>query len=190
MLRALARKLPHVERGSRPSFHDPCRPTTPLLTMVVGTVRRSDAAAPLRTLVLMSVALMVGFALGRRAPATAVVESSQSSDRLYLYVSFDVKPERRDEFLRQIRANEAATLGSEPLNRAYLWGEDIEVPNRFHFHEEYVGEAGQKAHFATDHFKVWDAFVKTDPFSGPVNGPYKFLAASPAPETYAGKYQN
>ena len=71
-----------------------------------------------------------------------------------------------------------------------MWGEDIETPNRFLFHEEYVGVAGFEAHLATPHVAVWDEFVATDPFTGPVLGPWKYYAAAPAPVKYPGKFQN
>ena len=156
----------------------------------------------LRTLALMLVALVAGFVLGRGGRPSGISNfcgrgdwvEAVGGERTYLYVAFDVKPERREEFLTTVRQNEAGTLGTEPLNRAYMWGEDIEVPNRFHFHEEYVGTAGFDEHLKTPHVKVWDAFVDTDPFVGGkekgVMGPYKYYAASPAPKEYIGKFQN
>ena len=75
------------------------------------------------------------------------------------------RPDRREEFLQVIRNNEKGTTTTEPLNRAYIWGEDTETPNLFHFHEEYVGLAGFEAHKAAPHFAVWEAFADTDPFT-------------------------
>ena len=126
-----------------------------------------------RGLVATTVAALSVFALGRfSAPAAT---SSDVSGRLYLQVSFDVKPERREDFLSAIRANEAAT-NKEPLNRAYLWGEDTTTPNRFHFHEEYHGSAGFEAHKTSAHFADWEVFVSTDPFAAPVDGPFFYEA--------------
>ena len=78
------------------------------------------------------------------------------------------RPERRDEFLEVIRGNEHGTLTTEPLSKAYIWGEDVSTPNLFHFHEEYTSHAGFVAHTKTPHFKVWEDFVATDPFTSEV----------------------
>ena len=112
------------------------------------TMRRSPGGLVATTLAAIAV-----FGLGRFSAPSSV--SSDVSGRLYLKVSFDVKPERRGDFLAAIRANEKGT-NKEPLNRAYLWGEDTETPNRFHFHEEYQGSAGFEAHLASAHVAAWD----------------------------------
>ena len=132
------------------------------------TMRRSPGGLVATTLAAIAV-----FGLGRFSAPSSV--SSDVSGRLYLKVSFDVKPERRGDFLAAIRANEKGT-NKEPLNRAYLWGEDTETPNRFHFHEEYQGSAGFEAHLASAHVAAWDAFVATDPFTAPIDGPLTYEA--------------
>mmetsp|Transcript_14990 Transcript_14990/g.25050 ORF Transcript_14990/g.25050 Transcript_14990/m.25050 type:complete len:147 (-) Transcript_14990:145-585(-) len=125
----------------------------------------------LRMLVL-ALALVVGFVFGRASAPRIDAVKSEPSGIVYNYISFDVKPERREDFLASIRTNEKDTLSLEPLARAYKWGEDLNVPNRFHFHEAYAGGyAGFKAHLDSEHIAQWDALVATDPFLVKPNGP-------------------
>lgn len=140
-------------------------------------------ASLLRTLIVACVALVAGFLLGRRSAGVLAVPHSTSSlfstaleePSVYNYISFDVKPERREDFLKSILANERDTLTLEPAARAYRWGEDLDVPNRFHFHEEYAGgKAGFQAHLDSAHIAQWDALVATDPFATVPNGPHLY----------------
>ena len=55
---------------------------------------------------------------------------------LCLNVRFTVKPERREEFLREITADQRGTMRDEPLARRMLVGEDEAAPNTFHLHEQ------------------------------------------------------
>ena len=43
--------------------------------------------------------------------------------------------------------------------------QDIDTPNIFHFHEEYLGLAGYNYHFEAPHFAPWEAFVATEPLT-------------------------
>lgn len=83
-----------------------------------------------------------------------------------LNVELCIKPKVREEFLDVIRQNKAGS-DVEPLCMQYSWGEDIYDPNKFHFHEQYVSEDGLLQHFEGDHFKVWEAFASSDPFTRP-----------------------
>lgn len=129
-----------------------------------------ESVVLLRTLALMTLSAMVGYYAGTGGNPSAALAFREPS--VYNYISFDVKPERREEFLASIHANEKDTLALEPAARAYRWGEDINVPNRFHFHEEYAGGAsGFQAHLDSAHLKQWNALVATDPFTATPNGP-------------------
>ena len=90
-----------------------------------------------------------------------------SAQHYCLGVCLKVKPERRDEFLECIQANQRGTLTTEPLALAYLFGEDETSTNTFHFFEAYKGRAGFEAHTQTPHFADWEKFVATDPLSAP-----------------------
>ena len=82
-------------------------------------------------------------------------------------VCLRVKPERRDEFIDCIRANQEGTLTSEPLAVTYVFGEDETTPDTWRFFEQYVGREGFEAHTQTTHFAAWKAFASTDPFTSP-----------------------
>lgn len=104
----------------------------------------------------------VFFYAERRAPGEG---NAECKGRYCLNVRMGIKPERRDEFLSCIANNQRGTLESEPLALEYVFGEDENVPNVFHFHEQYVDRKGFDAHTKTKHFAAWEAFVETDPFS-------------------------
>lgn len=99
--------------------------------------------------------------------AVASVASALKAPLYCLNVQLCVKPERRDEFLATIKANQAGTLSKEPLAVTYLFGEDEGQPNTFHFFEQYEGRTGFEAHTQTPHFAEWEEFASTDPFTSP-----------------------
>ena len=84
-----------------------------------------------------------------------------------LNVQLCIKPERRDEFLATIKANQAGTLTKEPLAVTYLFGEDANEPNTFHMFEQYLGRDGFAQHAASPHYGAWAEFKATEPFSAP-----------------------
>ena len=85
---------------------------------------------------------------------------------LCLNVRFTVKPERREEFLREIAADQRGTMTDEPLAKVMLVGEDVSAPNTFHLHEQFCrGREGFLAHLAAPHFQPWQAFVDSEPFT-------------------------
>ena len=92
--------------------------------------------------------------------AVASVASALKAPLYCLNVQLCIKPERRDEFLATIKANQAGTLSKEPLAVTYLFGEDETTPNTFHFHEKYKGRAGFEAHTKAPHFAVWETFAR------------------------------
>ena len=102
------------------------------------------------------------FFLAHAGPTDKVVNQAA----VCLNVELNVKPERREEFL-QVIANNKKGSDQETACLQYSWGENIETPNRFHFHEQYVGEEGVVAHNAAPHFQMWEEFVQTDPFTIP-----------------------
>lgn len=91
-------------------------------------------------------------------------------DAFCLNVQLDVKAELREEFLRVIQ-NNAINSNKEQLCLQYIYGEDENVANRFHFHEQYKGKDGGRegfdAHTTMEHFKLWEEFTQLDPFTQP-----------------------
>ena len=102
-------------------------------------------------------------------------EDSTATPVVALNVILRLKEEAREKFLEVILNNQKGTLNKElePLALEYIFGEDANEPNTFHFHEKYLGEAGIAAHNAAPHFAVWEEFVQTDPFTSPPEV-YKF----------------
>lgn len=92
-------------------------------------------------------------------------------DAYCLNVKLCIEQNVRDEFLAVIENNARGSNQDEKLCLQYIWGEDVNEPNTFHFHEQYTGSDGGKegfdAHAATEHFGRWAAFEATDPFTKP-----------------------
>ena len=52
-----------------------------------------------------------------------------------------------------------------------MYGEDVSTPNKFIFHEEYLGKEGFDAHCSSPHFAKWEEFVNTYGDDGPFTVP-------------------
>lgn len=129
------------------------------------------ARCVLRALLLSSScqALVLSGARARAPVPTMSIIERPDSALFCLNVCLRVKPERREEFLDCIRANQEGTLATEPLAVTYAYGEDESTPNTWRFFEQYLGKAGFEAHTQTDHFAAWEAFASSEPspFSAP-----------------------
>jgi quinol monooxygenase YgiN len=86
-----------------------------------------------------------------------------------LNVELCIQPEVREEFLRVIRNNQNGSRNPtlEPHCLQYDFGESVERPNSFYFHEQYMGKEGFQAHTVAPHFVAWEAFAATEPFTKP-----------------------
>ena len=93
-----------------------------------------------------------------------VTSPSQVHQRYAVNLKFTVKPERRNDFIDLIRDNQRKTLDLEPAALQYVVGEDIESPNTFYLHEEFIGSEGFDAHRAMDHAADWATFKNSNPF--------------------------
>ena len=80
-------------------------------------------------------------------------------------LKFSVKPARRQDFLSLIKQNQRKSLDLEPAALQYTVGEDIETPNCFYIHEQFIGVEGFDAHREMEHAADWAAFKNSDPFS-------------------------
>ena len=87
-----------------------------------------------------------------------------------LNVELCVQTDFRDEFLEVIDNNQKGSR-KEPLCLQYDYGESIDEPNSFYFHEEYTGKEegkeGFDAHSVAPHFQKWEEFAAKDPFTKP-----------------------
>jgi quinol monooxygenase YgiN len=74
--------------------------------------------------------------------------------------------EVREDFLRVIENNQKGS-NQEELCYQYSYGECIDEPNKFIFHEEFQGKEGFDAHAVAPHFVAWEEFAATCPFTKP-----------------------
>jgi quinol monooxygenase YgiN len=81
-----------------------------------------------------------------------------------LNVRLDVKPHRRDEFLRVIQHDGKCTVGNEPDALQFVVGEDMDSANTFYLHEQYKSEDAFHYHTQTPHYAKWSTFCNSDPF--------------------------
>jgi len=72
-----------------------------------------------------------------------------------LIVSFDVVPDRREQFLAAIAENATACRRDEPGCLHFDVAEDINRPNRFYFYELYCDAEALAAHRSAPHFLRW-----------------------------------
>ena len=80
-----------------------------------------------------------------------------------LNVQLCINPAVREEFMEVILNNQDGSRNKEPLCLQYDFGEDVDNPNVFHFHEQYAeDEAGFNAHAVAPHFVKWEEFVAKD----------------------------
>jgi quinol monooxygenase YgiN len=77
-----------------------------------------------------------------------------------------IPDEVRDDFLRVIQNNQKGS-NQEELCHQYSYGECIDEPNKFIFHEEFQGKEGFDAHAVAPHFVAWEEFAATCPFTKP-----------------------
>lgn len=89
---------------------------------------------------------------------------SQLTPPYCVNVRCKVKESRRDDFLTLIKDNQARTLEDEPEALQYVAGEDVEEPNVFYIHEEFLTPQGFVFHRGTSHNANWQKFKATDPF--------------------------
>lgn len=80
-------------------------------------------------------------------------------------VRMDIQPERREEFVKIIKEDQKLTLSDEEGSLQFVIGEDIETPNRFYLHEQYVSEEAFQVHTKAPYFKTWTDFCASMPWS-------------------------
>ena len=119
------------------------------------------------------------FYLSHDGPSSKILPTTKEGEdtppttkRLCLNAQLNIKPEVRDEFLQVI---ENLKVGGDTIEEKCLqftWGESLEIPNQFHVHEQYIGEAdglqGYEEHLQTPHVAARDEFTATKkPFTKP-----------------------
>ncbi len=82
-----------------------------------------------------------------------------------VHVELYIKEEYVSEFLNVIANNQRGSQNNdiEPLCLQYVYGESIDTPYKYVFHEEYIGNnhgrEGFDIHTTTPHFQKWEEFV-------------------------------
>jgi len=81
-----------------------------------------------------------------------------------LNVEIRPNPERRDEFIACMLANQAGTLNRdiEPGNIHYFFGENANEPNVFHVQEQFVNKDAFLFHTKTPHFAAWQVYASSE----------------------------
>ena len=77
-----------------------------------------------------------------------------------IHVTFQVKPEAREEFLAAARVAAATTRRLESGNQLYRFSVDIDDPNTIVLAEEWVDKDALIAHTKMDHFAVFRAAIE------------------------------
>jgi autoinducer 2-degrading protein len=86
---------------------------------------------------------------------------------LAIWVSVQVKPERRDDFLRAIEEDGRGSREDEPGCLRFDVLQDRDDPDHYYFYEVYRDEAAMEAHRAAPHYQVWAAAVQDGVLTGP-----------------------
>ena len=74
-----------------------------------------------------------------------------------MIIECNVKPEKRDEFLKVIEHDAVHSEHDEPGCLRFDVLNDLEDPNKFFFYEVYKDEAAFQAHTKTPHLAAWRA---------------------------------
>jgi len=72
-----------------------------------------------------------------------------------LFVTLQVRSDKRDRFLAAIADNAAASVREEPGCLRFDVMQDAKHSDRFYFYEIYTDRAAFDAHKAAPHFAVW-----------------------------------
>ena len=92
--------------------------------------------------------------------------ASDAGGPFALNVKMSIQPEKRDAFLKQIQDDQKCSREDEEGNLQFSISEDVEAPNTFYLHEQYVDESAFQAHVESPHFKRFAEFCESEkPFS-------------------------
>merc|ERR1712070_349424 len=90
--------------------------------------------------------------------------TTMSSNAFALNVAFNVKPDRRDEFLEVLSNHVKQSLLAEPNSLQFQFGVDTEDPNVFYLHEEFKDISDHRGtHSNSEHYRGVVEFMGTDP---------------------------
>jgi quinol monooxygenase YgiN len=84
-----------------------------------------------------------------------------------IWVAVQVKPERREDFLRAIEEDARGSREDEPGCLRFDVLQDSADPHRHYFYEVYRDEAALEAHRAAPHYQVWAEAVASGVLAEP-----------------------
>ena len=84
-----------------------------------------------------------------------------------IWVSVQVKPERRDDFLKAIEEDARGSRDDEPGCLRFDVLQDSADPDHYYFYEVYRNEAALEEHRAAPHYQVWAKAVEDGVLVGP-----------------------
>jgi len=126
----------------------------------------ATCAAFLSTLFLL---LRPSYGFSARVYTKLKMSSSSTSDAgppFALNAKMSIRPEIREAWLKQLKDNQMCTRRDEEGNLQFSISEDVETPNTFYLHEQFVDEPAFNAHAGSPHFKRYDEFCQAEkPFS-------------------------
>ena len=77
-----------------------------------------------------------------------------------IFVTFNVKPVRLDQFMQASYGDAEASVGNEPGCFRFDILKDQKSPSRVHFYEVYKDQAAVDAHIKYPHYLKWRAEVE------------------------------
>ena len=108
----------------------------------------------------------LSFSLQTSTELRMTPSSIDESKPFALNVKKIIRPEKRDEWLKQIKDDQICSRRDEEGCLQFSLSEDTDSPNTFFLHEQYVNQAAFLAHTQTSHFKHYDNYcTKENPFA-------------------------
>jgi len=105
--------------------------------------------------------------LGEGATRVAPEMQGREGTMFAIWVSVQVKPERREDFLQAIEEDARGSREDEPGCLRFDVLQDGTDPHHYYFYEVYRDEAALEAHRAAPHYQVWAAAVASGVLAEP-----------------------
>lgn len=106
--------------------------------------------------------------------------SSSTSDAgqpFALNAKMSILPEKREAWLKQIKDDQICTRKDEEGNLQFSISEDVDTPNTFYLHEQFVDKSAFDVHTQSPHFARYDEFCQTEKPFTPEGEPELFFFA-------------
>ncbi|CAJ1970223.1 unnamed protein product [Cylindrotheca closterium] len=128
--------------------------------------------------ILISIAILL--LLSPTTQSLTASSSTKDSALFALNLQCKVRPEIRDEWLKQIKEDQLCSRRDEPECLQFVLGQDVDDENAFYLFELYRNKEAFQHHGQTPHFQFYNDFVET---SQPYVGEPKLFFYHPTEET-------